>query len=350
MDIKDFKVTMKLMGNPFDPSPEDFNFAIKDDMFSFYPKGNLSFKDHSSVFLEYRAFNDGQEVDLSIDFYEETATSPTTFMVENSSGEKPLAQGLLAKELQINLIHKCINNQESMSSAIEGTIADVVTEVSSIFDLEDYIISSTVGKSIWYRPFMTEQDYIEKMLIPLAINEGDEFSPYFAFITSDNIFHFEDYASLMSKNTKESFIFSNEPEHNMDPSLLTSVIPFTQGSTDIKSLWNKTITTLNPLDFTEIETTRTLQDRLPDGSLIVGTNDKISNLTYGGIGDLETTFKQRVLGKDNLDSRKIFFQESLLITTARVFPNLHAGDTVDVNITVNNPDGLTSSYTSQESI
>jgi len=344
VEFRDIDLTVIFDKQLADPSPEDISISIKDDLFSFFSTGLFSVKDHSSILLEYRALNDGSSLGLGVFSLAEDAVEPTSFIVDSSSAEQSLENGILSRRIDAKLIHEKFNSLGVEGSAIEGTVSDVVSEIIETLGFKEKIISKSGGTSIWYRPLINEQDFIEKILLPKAVSESNNFSPFFAFTTSDGIFHFEDYESMMNKSVKESFSYRPAVEVSYDPTLLTSVIPFTNGVKKSRKYWNRIIHTFSVVDFSENEYFRTIQDRLPGGSLVIGDAEKVSDYEVWDDHLPENPLSQsRIDASDNYKSRKIFFQESFVIITARPFSNLHAGDKISLTITTKDLAGYSDS-------
>lgn len=344
MVFKEYTFELDIDDNPFDPSPEDINFSIRDNLFSFFSYGSFSIDDHSSIFLEYRLLNDGIPISIGFGTIDDDTVPKTQFIVDHCNTNGSTKFGILTTIPEVELVHREITNLGVLSRAVSGTTSEVVEKTLESFGFEEIIISASSGSGIWYRPMQNEQEFIENILLQRSMSSSNEFSPFFAFTTSDNIFHFEDLASLQNKSVKQEFIFRPSNEYTMDPTFISTIIPFTNGYRSSKPSWNRITSSLTRQDFTQVDLTRTLPERFKKQPLLYGEIGNITDFVYDGffIAD-DTLDESRKKGYENFLSRKAFFQESFIITTMQPYTNLHAGDKIKITVTTSDESGYADS-------
>lgn len=345
MDFKEFTFEFEIDGKIFEPSPEDIDIVMHDSLHSFFCGGEFSIVDHSSVFQEYRLLNDGMPFKMGFSYADEDAVIKCPYIIDSSGSPAGSVQfGIMVSKIVAKLNHQEASKLSVGSFAYPGSIADAVPSALEGLTFEEVLVASTTGTGTWYQPLMNQKDFIEKILLKRAYTDASPFSPFFSFTTSDNVFHFEDLATLLAKSSKQEFIYRPFSDLAPDPNQIATIIPMTNGVSNGRKSWNRTIHSISRADFEETEETRLLTDRLFSDPLIIGDAAPVTDHFAWGLRIPDDALDESLLlGEENYKSRRVFFQESFLITTMKPFTNVHAGDKITLSIATKDSSGYANS-------
>lgn len=191
-----------------DLDPREVSFSLRDSIFSLYPVGNFSIQDPTGYFLESRAFTEG--VPFSITFGLDGENLTNHYCIHSMENSEPIRPTQLGGAIDFSLIHEAFRHQARPSEAYLAVPSDIITDIfPAIF--EDTEIESTqkVFDKPLYRARLNQEDFIHQILLPNSISSVSNPSPYYCFIDSRNILHFESYLQMIGKSPITT-LFTND--------------------------------------------------------------------------------------------------------------------------------------------
>jgi len=206
----------------------NYSLALNESIYSFYNTAILNVNDADGVMQESLVFSEGSEFDITIKVREHLVncrykvTGFTTGVFNSKQN--------LGGRVSVNLINEWAYSQEIKSTAYEGRITEVLKQLVTKPQFRDLDINDTGNKSIWYQPLMTDAKFINEVLIPNSFSNNSDDSPFFAFIDSNNIFHYRNIASMFKKRAKKNYFYAEEAI-NTRPELLIDNLKKIQNGT-----------------------------------------------------------------------------------------------------------------------
>jgi len=316
------------------PAPNLFSFVISDNLYSPFPVLNLHFPDNSGLFLELGNFTQG--VPLNIKFGVDTLSKMLDVEFKSScrdTSEPTAGTPGLNGNLQIKGLHESyFTNRESPHTALkEITVSDAIKK---LFPSESKLkVEATKGKIESYA-FDDPYQFTRDVLLPQATN--GKIRPYVFFRNLLDELHFESISLLEDSSPSEKLLFGdidNDDAYNT----LNSFLPYNE-SLD-KALINFNATSKifkNDLTF-EVENKSVATDAKNKIPVVVDTrihNDRYFHRQFNP--KVEYDQLNNAFYADTM--RAGFFVDKVLCTLP-LHPNLVAGKTVEVAVSVLDSEG-----------
>ena len=180
-----------------DLSPEEFSFAISDSIYNLYPTGYFTINDVSSYFQEGLATAPGAEV--RIEYGDKDNLNKCDFIVLKDELFEAKHHTILKGDLDISLIHAWYNDQKVLCQGYKEKISNIITDLVNKYNFESIDIDSTENNDYWLQTYQTDAGFIQNTLLPNCFSVNANKTPFFAYITTDNVFHLRNYYSLSIK-------------------------------------------------------------------------------------------------------------------------------------------------------
>lgn len=213
--------------------------VLFDSIHKIYPTAKLYFNDNTGIFHEYMGFVNGIKIGISFGLTtEDWKTCP--YIILKNSEPAQLSQNGLGGSAEIALVHEYYAKQTKESASYESNISDIISDLVGKYSFESTDIDSTINSGLWFQPYMYDVEFIQNILMPYAYSTDSEDSPFYCFITSDNVFNFKSYKKLMNQNPVKEYTYRSLGANDSltDDSILTAV-PLQSSVSDIKPVYNR---------------------------------------------------------------------------------------------------------------
>jgi hypothetical protein len=191
-------ISLKVNGNDSGLSPMSFSVIEFDSIYQFYPKVKLVVSDYEGIANEYLAFVDGTEVEITFGASNDTVKKCKFVVAKNAVPQQKTSSNGIGGDFEIELIHDYFMKQSKKSNAYQSNISNIVSKIVSQYKFDDVDIESTLNSGNWYQPFVNDSEFIVDYLLPFAFSNSSQNTPYFAFIDSNNVFHFKSFYSMFN--------------------------------------------------------------------------------------------------------------------------------------------------------
>lgn len=320
-----------------DLSPEEFSFAISDSIYSLYPTGYFTINDVSSYFQEGLVTAPGAEV--RIEYGDKDNVNKCNFVVMQDTLHNAQHHTILKGDLEIPLIHGWYNEQKVLCQGYKEKISNIVSDLVSKYNFEDTDIDDTENNDYWLQTYQTDAGFIQNTLLPNCFSVDANKTPFFTYITTDNVFHLRSYYSLSIKEVLGKIKYKSPFLKEEDNKIVLKNI-----ATSAKR-WRESLTTLHPnknrnifkIKSTDgsIESSVEAMNQHPSkgGSAIPIMNDHGEPTSYLNLQFTEETTgrKQNLTGQANY-----LYRNSIFIDYFQVIipfnPVMHSGGLVDLMI------------------
>jgi hypothetical protein len=197
-------ISLKINGSDSNLSPMSFSVIEFDSIYQFYPKVKLVVSDYSGIANEYLAFVDGTELEITFGATDDSVKKCKFVVAKNAVPQQKTSSNGVGGDFEIELIHDYFMKQSKKSNAYQSNISDIVSNIVSKYQFDSTDIESTLNSGYWYQPFVNDSEFIVDYLLPFAFSNSAQNTPYFAFIDSNNVFHFKSFNSMFTATpTKE---------------------------------------------------------------------------------------------------------------------------------------------------
>lgn len=205
-----YKIGLSINDRNFEIDPSYFSFSMRDNIFNLFNTATLSFKDKTGLFQEFFDTSEGAKVKL--EFGDEDVINTCTYVNKYDKLDTTEKIGYLTGEVDFNLINFWYNSQYKISRAHNKRISNIIRDFAGQYQFKSKDIDDTGNQRTWYQPYMTNAKFITDMLLPNCFSRNADQTPFFAFITNDNVFHFRNYKSM----TDEELIGTVDFKINID--------------------------------------------------------------------------------------------------------------------------------------
>jgi len=177
----------------------EFTFSLRDSIHSLYPRGTFKVNDVSGYLLESRAFTEGIPVEITMGFNEISLTNKYLF----HKMEVPVVPNpnQLSGEIDASLIHESYRTESMDSKSFPYNPSAIVNSLFN-YNFMGKVIEQTkiLSTNHLYQPRTTKEDFVKNVLLPNSLSAKQSPSPYYCFIDSKDILHYESLLGMLSKN------------------------------------------------------------------------------------------------------------------------------------------------------
>lgn len=337
-----YVLSIFLDGREVFSNERNFSFSTRESIYSIYNGGILTVKDLSSIIQESLIFNEGTILEIEYGLVGKT-TNRCSFVVDRDTLEKVERVGSLVGDVDYGLKNSWFTQQQALSASYENRLDTLINTILNRYpSIGKDIFSDPSGtQSIFYQPMIDDASFIEKRVLPVAYSNNADGSAFYAFLTSDNVFHFKCGQAMFDENPKADYVYRVEPfDHKSNIDLSKIII-------DLKK-WKENLSVYNPSFYAKVfridrETGEILEEE--DSTYLHHrnhSNEQVpivwKNTNVQSYVDLNYT--QNELGKSEQQKGYINFLNrksnivDRFLCLAPFNPDLHAGDTVNLTISV----------------
>ncbi len=340
MDI--YEIDLSLNNTKVEINPVNYSFVFKDSIHNFFSELNIQLNDISGILQEYLMTAEGNEFQIKYGRKGDSLLNGSYVVIEDQLPSTYMPDSIGGK-VMLRCFHDYYNYQEKISKAYTGRISNIISTIISNYNFSGSTINDTGSSTIWYRPLLNQQEFIEDILLPNCYSNNSKESPFFAFIDSRNNFNLRNYYSMINTSIIETLKLANITpnslqSNNQNVTIANNIIDpdikrLKIGSTITKKFRKRNVYYRNR-QTGEIENTTDylysypqLSDNLPvmnDQNLTTGIYDLIYKETNKG--RLEA-FKGRKINS----SKDSLFLERFLITIP-LNTNLVSGNLIEIKL------------------
>ena len=191
-------ISLKVNGNDSGLSPMSFSVIEFDSIYQFYPKVKFIVSDYEGIANEYLAFVDGTEVEITFGESDDSVKKCKFVVAKNAVPQQKTSSNGIGGDFEIELIHDYFMKQYKKSNAYQSNISDIVSEIASKYQFDSIDVEQTLNSGYWYQPFVNDSEFIINYLLPFAFSNSAQNTPFYAFIDSNNVFHFKSFNSMFN--------------------------------------------------------------------------------------------------------------------------------------------------------
>ena len=191
-------ISLKVNGNDSGLSPMSFSVIEFDSIYQFYPKVKFIVSDYEGVANEYLAFVDGTELEITFGESDDTVKKCKFVVAKDAVPQQKTSSNGIGGDFEIELIHDYFMKQYKKSNAYQSNISDIVSEIASKYQFDSIDVEQTLNSGYWYQPFVNDSEFIINYLLPFAFSNSAQNTPFYAFIDSNNVFHFKSFNSMFN--------------------------------------------------------------------------------------------------------------------------------------------------------
>ena len=191
-------ISLKVNGNDSGLSPMSFSVIEFDSIYQFYPKVKFIVSDYEGIANEYLAFVDGTEVEITFGESDDSVKKCKFVVAKDAVPQQKTSSNGIGGDFEIELIHDYFMKQYKKSNAYQSNISDIISDIVSKYQFDSVDIEDTLNSGYWYQPFVNDSEFIINYLLPFAFSNSAQNTPFYAFIDSNNVFHFKSFNSMFN--------------------------------------------------------------------------------------------------------------------------------------------------------
>lgn len=203
-------ISLKVNNNDSNLSPMSFSVIEFDSIYQFYPKVKFIISDYEGFSNEYLAFIDGTELEITFGATEDETKKCKFVIAKNAVPQQKTSSNGIGGDFEIELTHDYFMKQYKKSNAYQSNISDIVSEIVSKYQFDSIDIEQTLNSGYWYQPFVNDSEFIVDYLLPFAFSNSAQNTPFYAFIDSNNVFHFKSFNSMFNSTPIKEITYGTD--------------------------------------------------------------------------------------------------------------------------------------------
>jgi hypothetical protein len=184
-------------------------FLIKDSIFEYFPKMELSIIDDDSLFTETYYFTENINVNIELQDQEENKIKHN-FYLSTCNLDENLSELYISGKLNMYLFSDFYKQDIVKSKSYNMNISDVVRKIMSSYNYPNLIpsikLSPTSNFDTWYQVQQFDYQFINKIR-KYALNINNKNSPYYTFIDMNGSFNFKTVIDLLDQEPIAYYYF-----------------------------------------------------------------------------------------------------------------------------------------------
>lgn len=316
--------------------PARISFSMSDSIYNLYNTLTATIDDPGGFFLERLVYARGNRFSLRYGIKSQTVNH-AKYVITNSYMREPSQEnGTIAGPVTIEAKNRWYHTQEIQSRGFSQPISNILTNMITPLDVIDGVdIEDTEGSDTFYQPLVNDAEFIDKILTPNAYSPSANGTPFYSFITNDNIFRFRSAHAMYSANLSDELTYSTEAStQGSRPQSILSIRYVRDDRDAERKLRNRYIYRMDTDNGQLIQTEDEITDYLGIGNRFLPFVADMSLKTgYIDLGREEVTIDARntELAELHNSNRPSMFLEHFLILTP-FNPRLKSGQKIQINI------------------
>lgn len=327
-----YEITLMVNDREIELIPNAFSFSQTDSIHKLFSTGRVLLNDETGLLQEYMGADVGNRITLN--YGTEEKTNENHYIIIGNSMTNASTYKYLSGEVDIPLKHEWFNRQNRSSRSFNDRISEVIQSLLESYNFNDLDINDTQNKDFWYQANRTEAEFIKEVLRDRAFSTNTGGTPFFAYITNDNVFHLRHLQSMNQQKSIAKYVY--DPSRFNTKSEEGSLYTFydvtkwqTEVDSNTKKLRNIEIYYINKDGSLVKKETETL----PNHTSGDGTQYPILNDSGNATDTLEFFFKDNdndnTKGRINSAFRDNLFSDRFMVT-APLNPELQSGQKIEV--------------------
>lgn len=197
--LNHYELNIKIDSQEIAVNSGDFTFSVLDSIHRTFNTANLILSDIGGLLQEFLSTVEGTPIELTIGTSDNQIKG--TYVINKDKLEILNNNKILAGTIEIPLVNNVYYEQEKSSKVYEERISNIVRQIVNPLNFREVIINDTSNQNVWYQTYQYPIEFIEKRLLPYAISNNSNRSPFFMFIDSSNAFNFRNFGSMNSSNS-----------------------------------------------------------------------------------------------------------------------------------------------------
>ena len=318
-------------------SPEEYSFAISDSIYNLYPTAMFTFHDIGGLFQEGLVTAPGAKV--KIEYGDKDNLNTCEFTVLQDELLEPEHHTILSGYIDIPLIHAWYNDQEMISKGYQDKISNIISDLTDKYNFEEVDIDETENNDYWLQTQETNAHFIKNTLLPNCFSVNANKTPFFAFITSDNIFHLRNYHSMSNQKTYDKIIYKSHlvQEDNSNIIIKNRALHIKRWRESLKALFphkNRKLFKIDRNDGTLVVENDPMKNHPVKGGWSIPIMNDTGNLnSYVNLQFTETSTgrKQNLTGQSITPLRDTLFIDYFQVIVS-FNPIIHSGGLIDLMV------------------
>lgn len=329
-----YEIQLLVNKEEVDLSPESFSFTMYDSIHELFPTLRFDFHDTTGLMQEYLFTVEGLKAQLL--YGADNQTIRNNYVIISDELLEPKTQGLLNGDVSVYMKHAFYDQQFVQSAAFEDRISNIVRKIAAKHSFDGVVINDTGNEDVWYQPLVTDARFIRTMLLPYAYSRNAEGTPFFCFITSDNVFNFRNYASMIGEKPVATLVYESPGEQSSrNPNLIRDIERARTGSDYTRHLRRRVVTRIDSSNGSVVEENDVITDAPSSGlkqvPIIDAESDPTGALHLGYTGS-DSGEEEHRLGYQAHSRRDSFFLDRFRVSIPLNIA-LMSGKTVELDLT-----------------
>lgn len=273
-------VTLKINGNDSELSPMSFSLTEFDSIYQFYPKVKFAVSDYEGLLNEFMAFVDGTSIEITFGRTKEESRSCKFIIAKDAVPQQKTSSNGIGGDFEIGLIHDYYDFQYNKSKAYKSNISNIVSEIVKNYKFDKIDIEETLNSGTWYQPNINDSEFIVDYLLPFAFNNSTQNTPFYAFIDSNNEFHFKSFHAMFESTPLKELTYGTFGTDIIANDKILSSVNFSQLElSKIKPFYNRNYYSYNKDGLFEEFNDNLLEYTKTEGKYpIIGKSNNCTNL------------------------------------------------------------------------
>lgn len=325
-----YEIDVYYNGREFDVPPESLSFSTADSIYSLYNYGGISIDDPTSYYQEFFVTMEGAIVTLK--FGNTSGFNSCDFMIKKDQVDVFYQPGFFSGEVDVEIVNSWYNKQEAKTIGFKAPISTILTDILSNSGFTSLDIEITGNNDYWYQMGYTDAKFIRDILLPNAYSSSSK-TPFFAYITNDNVFHLKSLATMLSSSPVATIEYAVPPSNSDNFNYTLNVRRWHQNSDDHREFLSRKIYKVSQDDGSLLETTDDIGSYPPKNNLtvpIMNWNKKTSSIVNLDFEHQETGPSENLLGQQVNSTKKSMFLDRFFVFMP-LNPAFKSGATVQFN-------------------
>lgn len=340
-----YTINLSFNDRKVEVAPQEFSFSMADSIYSLYNFATFELNDITGLLQEYFSTTEGAGITLGYGTKEYVNTCK--YVIKKDDLPEIKTPGFLSGDVNAELVNHWYGKQEVKSKAYENSIATIVSQLTGGGGFTSLDIEDTGNFDFWYQPMITDAKFIQEALLPSAYSPKSN-TPFYAYITSDDIFHLKSFNSMITTNPTETIEYRTQNPKTKNPNQTIHIRKMHQSSDEHRNLLKRNLFKISRVDGSLIEDTDGIGSYPPQGAKtipIMNFGDMPTGYMNLGFDDTEAGKSENKEGAKINSTKKSAIIDRFLILQP-LNPKLKSGNLVQLNIysSENDGDALSTHY------
>lgn len=231
--VEKYTINISMNGVSKEIPSSDISFSLSDSIHSLYSRGSLTINDNQGWGLEGRGLTMGSSIQLELGYGDERLIS--SFVINSMETRSMAKSSQLGGEIRVDLIHESFAKSRKISESYDEPPSSIMETLFN-YSFPSTLIERTLPSPYpyLYRPHLTEEEFIRRILMPNSLSSDGTISPFFCFIDLKGELHYESLIYMLSKNPLSKMFLGHQEAYDNYYEKVFSFYPFTETLEDVK--------------------------------------------------------------------------------------------------------------------